>query len=473
VSAELQSLLSFELPDCVPHEPTDRQWAAMALDEELEVMYGGAAGGGKSDWLLAEAARYVDVAGYSALLLRTTYPQLSQADGLIERSKEWFAGFATWKEADKKWTFPSGATIAFGHIQHENDKYNFHSGAWQFIGVDELTQFTKTKYTYMFSRLRRPSQMTGRALADVPLRMRGASNPGGIGHQWVKERFPIGGRTPEHVREHRWFVPAKLDDNPHLDREEYVKSLAQLHPFERKQLLDGDWDVRPIGSRFRREWFEIVAVAPAKMRRGRRWDFAATVPKKGRDPDWTVGTLGGMHDGILYIEDVQRFRGTPDTVDKRFVQQAKIDGTGVFVRAEEEGGASGKIATRHFRKLIPGHDFRGVRTTGDKVVNSNPLASQAEAGNVKLVQGPWNADWLDEVEMFTGTDADAHDDQVDSGSGLLADLTKGGLTPADLYGESDDDEDEEEFARYEHDLESEIDAELAAEAEEDDEDGFV
>jgi hypothetical protein len=216
----------------IPHEPHAPQIAFLALDER-EAFYGGAAGGGKSDALLMAALQYVDIPGYAALILRRTFAELDQPDAIMARSREWLASTdARWNEQKKRWTFPSGATLTFGYCKAEKDIYQYQGAAYHFVGWDELTQFSEMQYTYLFSRQRRPAE--GDA-GDVPLRMRSASNPGGIGHAWVKKRF-ITQRKPGTV-----FIPAKLDDNPSLDRETYIEGLNELPEVTRRQLLDGDW----------------------------------------------------------------------------------------------------------------------------------------------------------------------------------------------------------------------------------------
>ena len=212
-----------------PHEPTERQKVFLA-SESFELLFGGAAGGGKSDALLAAAARYVNVPGYSALLLRRTMPELIQDGGLIPRSHDWWAGTAAkWNGNEKRWTFPSGATVSFGHMQYETDKHRYQSGAWHFIGFDELTSFTRTQYTYLHSRCRRTLDI------DVPLRIRAATNPGGLGHKWVFERFIDPGDPA------RPFIPSRIEDNPHLDADEYRRALANLDETTRLQLEEGIW----------------------------------------------------------------------------------------------------------------------------------------------------------------------------------------------------------------------------------------
>jgi hypothetical protein len=241
-----------------PQEPTDRQALFLSLDTEREVFYGGAAGGGKSSCLLMAALEYVHLKGYAALLLRRTYADLSKPGALMDRAHQWLRGSgAAWNEQKKQWTFPSGASLTFGYIDTENDKYNYQGAEYQFIGFDELTQFKESAYTYLFSRLRRLEGV------DVPLRMRSASNPGGVGADWVNSRFIPEGFSPEMARENvvRWkvgeddegnptrraFVPATLDDNPHLDRAEYRRSLSELDAVTREQLLKGDWQIKERG----------------------------------------------------------------------------------------------------------------------------------------------------------------------------------------------------------------------------------
>ena len=152
-----------------------------------EAMYGGAGGGGKSVALLAGALQYVDIPGYGALIIRKTYSQLTQSSGLIPRAQEWLAGTdARWNGDRRTWTFPSGATLAFGYLETSNDKYRYQGGEYQYIAFDELTAFEELDYRFLFGWNRKPK---AGLLAKVPLRVRSASNPGGIGHDWVKRYF--------------------------------------------------------------------------------------------------------------------------------------------------------------------------------------------------------------------------------------------------------------------------------------------
>lgn len=379
----------------------------MALPNK-EAFYGGSAGGGKSQALLMAALQDVDVPGYSAILFRKTYKDLSLPEALISRSQEWLSNTdAHWDGQNHKWTFPSGATLSFGHMDHEKAKFSYQSAAFQFIGFDEVTQFTESQYKYLFTRLRR---LQGK---DLDLRVRCAANPDGIGFEWVKRRFV----NPGHPD--RPYIPSRLSDNPHLDQESYKESLNELDPVTRARYLDGDWEVRPEGKKFKREWFEIVPQAPRRWAKIIRfWDMAATEAKEGKDPDWTVGTLMLItEEKICYIVNVVRFRKTPGATETVVGQIAKIDGKQVAIGMEQEPGASGIIANEHYRKdVLLGHEFHSIPSTGKKEIRANPLASYSEAGNVKLVSGPWNESWLDEVTIFPDGE---HDDQIDSASGAF------------------------------------------------------
>jgi len=278
---------------------------------------------------------------------------------------------------------------------------------------------SELQYRYLFSRLRRTKDDA------VPLRMRATSNPGGRGHEWVKQRFLD---TPHPDRA---FIPAGLADNPYLDADAYRQSLANLDPVTRAQLLNGDWSARQDGGYFRREWLAIVDQAPADAYRVRYWDLAATAAKPGTDPDWTAGAKVALKDGVYYLEDLQHFRGTPDAVEARIKQAALLDGKGVPIVIEQEPGSSGKTVIQHYqRRVLVGWAVRGDKVTGPKLTRARPVSAAAEAGNLKLVQGPWIADFLDEAEAFP---QGSHDDQVDAVSGAFAALSSGAWSVQEYY----------------------------------------
>ena len=194
-----------------------------------------------SDALLMAALQYVDVPGYSALILRKSFADLSKPGAIMDRARDWLSPFpeARWNDKLKTFTFPSGARLTFGYLDTAADKYTYQGAEYQYIGFDELTQFPKSEYTYLFSRLRKTQDI------NVPLRVRAATNPGGMYPQWVYERF-IKNVDNAPVSE-RIFIPALIQDNPALNYEEYKKSLDELDEVTRAQMLYGDWDARPEG----------------------------------------------------------------------------------------------------------------------------------------------------------------------------------------------------------------------------------
>ena len=225
-----------------PVAPSPKQAAFLSLTNR-EALFGGAGGGGKSIALLMAALQFVDVPGYNAIILRRTLQSLKLPNGLIDWSHRWLGDTdATWNGNDYQWTFPSGATLTFGYLSHSGSEDKYRSSELHFIGFDELTEFPwEDQYTFMFSRLRKTKGQFGPApdgltLDDVPLRVRGATNPGGPGMPWVKARF-VAKETAK-----RPFLASLLSDNPGINAEEYRASLQELSEVERKRMEEGDWD---------------------------------------------------------------------------------------------------------------------------------------------------------------------------------------------------------------------------------------
>ncbi len=427
-------------------KPTARQKEFLSTNA-FEALYGGAAGGGKSEALLMAAVRFVDNPNYRALLLRRTFPDLERS--LIDRSRRLYPALfpkAQYNSGQHFWKFPSGAQIQFGHMSEDGSTKGYQGAEYSFIGFDELTHFTEPQYTFMISR--------ARSAYGLPVFIRAATNPGGIGHEWVMRRFApwLDPRSPVRAEVGRklwarrsadgldeWFpdeqpqalsrvfVPARVSDNPYLVQNDpaYVARLQALDPITRAQLLDGNWLIAPAaGLLFKAHWFDIVDVAPRSdvVSRVRYWDRAATgedeVQRERRDADWSVGLLlSRTRDGVFFIEDVQRFRGRPREVMDRVHHTAVLDGHGVSVVLEQDPASAGKTEIEVYRQRLVGFAVLGRRPDGDKVTRAKPASSYAEARNLKLLRAPWNAPFLAELEAFPdGT----HDDQVDALSGAFA-----------------------------------------------------
>lgn len=370
--------------------------------------------------MLMGALQFVHVPGYASLLLRRSFADLNLPEALIPLSHRWLQGTrATWDGQKHLWSFPSGAVLQFGYLETENDKYRYQSSAFQNIGFDELSQFKVSQYEYLSSRLRKPTGM------NVPLRMRAGSNPGGVGHEWVKQRFIDATRAIG-----RMFIPAKLEDNPGIDRASYEESLNKLDPVTRAQLRYGDWSIRPEGNLFKREWFagKLVSESDPIIRTVRYWDLAATpLGENGNtDPDWTVGLLLGLTaHKQYYILDVERFRGSALEVKRRMRETAIRDGTKTEVCVEQEGGASGKIVAGDIvREVLFGFSAYAVKPRTGKVERSKPAQAASERGDVFIVAGHWVDAFLEELCAF-GTET-AHDDQCDAFSGAFERLSAAG-----------------------------------------------
>lgn len=241
-------------------QPKQRMFLERPEDEAL---YGGSAGGGKSESLVIEGLRQVHIPYYKGLILRKTFPQLSE---LIDKSLNYYPKIikgARYNGSEHTWRFPSGAKITFGSMQHSQDKTNYQGKAYDYIGFDELTHFSYDEYIYLKSR-NRPNG------AGTRCYVRATANPGGIGHGWVKDRFITAAKPmttiwedvlvkypdghTESKKQSRIFVPSSVFDNQILlnNDPEYLTRLASMPEAERNALLYGDWDT--YSGQFFNEW---------------------------------------------------------------------------------------------------------------------------------------------------------------------------------------------------------------------------
>lgn len=429
-----------------------------------------------SDALLAGALRYVDDPSYHAILFRRTYPQLKRS--AIERARVLYQSafpYADYNEADKLWRFPEGGLVQFSQLEYDSSVNEHQSAEYQFLAFDELTTFTEAQYRYLLSR--------ARSASGLPVYIRAATNPGGIGHAWVKRRWapwldkksPHYGAGPGELRwyvnlpggerwversgryhadaarcaaeietrdgrgrgcaaEHhealsRTFIPAALEDNPTLMRNDpgYLARLMGLDPLTRAWLRFGDWDAAASsGTLFRREMFKVVDAAPAAVSlRVRAWDLAATEPSDSSpDPDWTVGVRLSKKDHIYYVEDVVRVQAGPHVVRGTVGMTAQLDGSGVRISVPQDPGQAGKDQAQDYVVMLSGYDVRTSPETGDKVTRALSVSAQAAAGNILLVRGEWNEAFLQCLESFPSPGA--HDDDVDALSRAFAQVNQGG-----------------------------------------------
>ena len=335
----------------------------------------------------------------------------------MDLSFQWLSGTdAKWNDNEKQWTFPSGATINFGYLDSEVDKFRYQGSNFDFVGFDELTQFSETQYLYLFSRIRQD------VASDLPIRIRAGSNPGGIGHEWVKTRFVSSGNIRGQV-----FIPASLYDNPHLNISAYEAALDRLDPVTREQLMNGNWDVVGSGNFFQASKFKIVDEAPRHGQYVRYWDMAATEYKEGIDPDYTVGAKMMFLNGQYWLVDIVMGRWNPVGAEEVVRKTAEQDGPNVAIYMEQEPGSSGVNVISHYsRNVLCGYNFHGIKTTGNKVNRAKPFSAAVDNGNVSLLKAHWNKRFIDECVVFP--QKGFHDDQVDAASGAFEMLSSKGPT---------------------------------------------
>lgn len=418
------------------------------LSSEADIaIYGGAAGGGKTWALLYEPVRNFHVRKFGGVIFRRTYPQITSQGGLWDESSDLYPGLGGKpNESSHSWTFPSGATMSFRHMQHEKNKFDWQGAQVPYIGWDELTHFTESQFFYMLSRLRSTS--------GVRPYMRATVNPdagswvarlidwwiaddgyadmeraGKLRYflrvagrlEWADTARELEFRFPELTADappkSLTFVPASVYDNKALLQKDpgYLANLMALHPLEQARLLGdkvrgGNWKVQAGGGEiFHRDWFPVIdrSMVPKGGEECRFWDFAASdYTKEGRKKEdkkkpYTAGVLIRKVGAIYYVMDCVAVQEGPAGSDEVFfrttrqdVADASIQHTRYKSRWETEGGSAGKKETYRLTTALDGIDAGGVPPQGDKYVRATPFAVQAKAGNVRVVRADWTDDFI-------------------------------------------------------------------------------
>lgn len=416
------------------------------------VLYGGAAGGGKSHGLLLEAARNYDVPEYGAVIFRASLKQVKNQGGLWDSSTGIYPHFgAEPKVSTLSWVWPKyPSKITFAHLDTEDSVLDWQGSQIPLIEFDELTHFSRKQFFYMLSR--------NRSTCGVVPYVRASTNPDAdswvrdlidwwIGDQgyaiedrsgvvrwfvnqndqlhWFEKKEEAEAQFPKIPPKSFTFISSNIHDNEILMNADpaYMANLEALSAVDRERLLNGNWNIRDgAGDYFKESWFEIVDSVPEFVMEARTWDFAATaVSEANPDPDWTVGLKGGIDaDGTIYLTDMQRERINPTKVKQLLVNTTMIDGNQVRVRLPQDPGSAGKIVAHDYIRALKGYPVKALPVTGTKETRALPASAQAGIGNIKILRAHWNKDFLTEVSGFPLA---AHDDTVDTLSDLVEELS--------------------------------------------------
>lgn len=412
------------------------------------IIYGGSAGGGKTYALLLEALRHIKTKGFSAVIFRRQSTQVRNPGGLWDTSLEIYTHVGgVPKESSLEWKFFPDSKVKFAHMEYEKDRFSWQGSQIPLIAFDELTHFTWPQFVYMLSR--------NRSTCGIKPYIRATTNPDP--DSWVRKfidwwlnpetGYPIQERSgklrwfivtndetlwadtaeelvywyPDSMPKSVTFINSNVYDNKILLEKDpsYISNLKAMPKYEREQLLHGNWNIRPsAGMFFQRGYFEVVRAVPKEnLQMVRYWDRAATKETGNNDPDYTVGLkLGKSNSGIFYIMDIVRMRGTPLEVQNLIKNTATQDGNQVKIGIEQDPGQAGVSEADYLVRKLSGFPVSTFKVQKDKVTRALPVSSQAEANNIKLVQGNWIENFLIEAENFPEC---SHDDQIDALSGAF------------------------------------------------------
>lgn len=443
-------------------KPQPKQEEFLSNEADI-VVYGGAAGGGKSWSLLYECLRWIHIPGFRATIFRRNMTQITNAGGLWDASLQLYTkidGAKPRKTPKPKWLFPSGAEVSFAHLEYDSDVYSFQGAEICLIEFDEATHFSEYQFWYMLSRNRstcgvRPyvrmscnpdpdswlcrmlewwiDQKTGYAIPERSGVIRWFIRREGI-VTWADtkeeliELFDL--KTPEELIEPKSFsfVVSSLFDNQALMKADpgYYANLRALPMVQQEQLLYGNWKIKNAeGLFFKRSQVEIIDELPKDVKIWvRGWDLAAT---ESEDADATASCLiGKRKDGTYVIADVTNSRMNASNVRQYVLNTAKADKAKykrVKIRMSIDPGQAGKEQSESYIRMLSGFSVNAIRETGDKASRAEPVAAQWQHGNVKIMAGSWNEMFFNQLEEFGGEGC-RHDDMVDALSNAFNEIER-------------------------------------------------
>ena len=441
----------------------------LASNADLTI-YGGSRGGGKTYALLLAAMRHIQHPRYAALLFRREYGEIHQENGMWDTSETIYpyAG-GTGVVGSSMWTFPSGATVKMNHMANPNDWQKWLGSQLPFIGFDQLETFEAKQFWTMLACLRDPAGIcnpyimatcnpepgwladflqfwwdedTGYPIMERSGRIRWFVRIAEV-IKWSDTKEALLKKYPGSFPKSVCFIPAFVEDNPLLLQinPEYISNLLAQGVVERERWHKGNWKIKATaGTIFNRAWFANKIISKAQfaemfstepIRKVRAWDMAASPVSEDEssDPDWTAGCqmgTGTIHQQKkFFVIDMKHFRKTPKENQDEVKLTAQLDGLETPIRMEKEGGSAGITVVDYYKREVLGeYNFSGIGVHKKKVVRWQGLSNCLQAGNLYLVQGDWNSDFIDELDQCRGEDE--KNDQADAASLAFADLKEGG-----------------------------------------------
>lgn len=411
-------------------------------------IYGGAAGGGKTFGLLLSALRYKNVPGFGCTIFRRNFNQIFSQGGLWDESEKIYRGVrgsdprrnvGQWWFRDKDRNIIS--SVKFAHIERDDDVHKWQGSQICEIGFDELTHFSEKTFFYMLSR--------NRSTCGVEPFVRATCNPDADSwvakfiEWWIDQKtgYPIPERSGKirwfirqnetlywaNTRQELWkrfnlktpeermrprsvtFIMSKLSDNKELMKVNpgYLANLEALSTVERERLLHGNWKIKAAAGLFfkRTQLGDILDKVPKDVIQWVRcWDLAATEQSENGDPAFTAGVLiGKRKNGRYVIADVVNKQMSASDVRKTIKLTAQADRAAykrVRIRLPKDPGQAGKEQAESYIKYLAGFDVTAVAESGSKEARAEPMAAQWQAGNFDIVAGPWNEEYLTQLENF-------------------------------------------------------------------------